>query len=186
MNIETLTDKLGASGLLVLDGEPLLTTCPPEAASQASACGPEHGRVDEVIDLKRRDGLRDVNAAWYRLATRFGLFGERGEFLTFVNLGEDDEIDFRWLQVKLQECWNMAGSTEGTINGPSLDGLLTMSPHGDVIIEGTTYQGGVAAVLAVPNPHRALPIRRLAESIMRSGKLPPGEAASIGAWLDRG
>ncbi|MDX2650451.1 hypothetical protein PV341_44275 [Streptomyces sp. PA03-1a] len=99
MNIETLTDKLGASGLLVLDGEPLLTTCPPEAASQASACGPEHGRVDEVIDLKRRDGLRDVNAAWYRLATRFGLFGERGEFLTFVNLGEDDEIDFRWLQV---------------------------------------------------------------------------------------
>jgi hypothetical protein len=90
MNIEAFTGKLAASGLILLDGEPVLTSCPPEAASQASACGPEHGRVDEVIDLKRPDALRDVNAAWYRLATRFGLFGERGEFLLFVNLSDDD------------------------------------------------------------------------------------------------
>ncbi|MEU6932494.1 hypothetical protein AB0A05_25445 [Streptomyces sp. NPDC046374] len=187
MNIQALTDKLAMSGLSLLRGEPPLTTCPAEAASQASACGPEHGRVDEVIDLKRPDALRDVNAAWYRLATRFGLFGEQGEFLLFANLGDgDDDIDFRWLQVKIQDSWNMAGSTEGTINGPAFDGLLTMSPQGGVIIEGTTYQGDMASVLAVPNPHRALPIRRYAESIMRSGKLQPGEVASIGAWLDRG
>ncbi|MFG3379476.1 hypothetical protein [Streptomyces sp. NPDC047999] len=186
MNIEALTGKLAASGLNLLGCEPVVTTCPPEAASQASACGPEHGRVDEVIDLKRPDALRDVNAVWYRLATRFALFGERGEFLLFANLSDDDDdIDFGWLPVKLQESWNMAGSAEGTINGPSLDGLLTMSPHGDVIIEGTTYQGGMATVLAVPNPQRALPIRRFAENIMRSGNIPPEKAASIGAWLDR-
>ncbi|MFI5862484.1 hypothetical protein [Streptomyces sp. NPDC051546] len=79
----------------------------------------------------------------------------------------------------------LAGSTAGTVNGPASGGLSTMSPQGDVIIEGTTYEGGTAAVLAVPNPHRALPVRRYTESLLPSGELPPGEAAGIGTWLER-
>ncbi|MFJ8852807.1 hypothetical protein [Streptomyces sp. NPDC102437] len=185
MRMETLAGELAASGLTLLGGEPVLATCPPEAATLASACGPEHGRIDEVVDLKRPNALQDVNAAWHRLATRFGLFGEQGEFLLFVNLGGDGDSDFSWVRVKLRGGWNMAGATEGTINGPASDGLLTMSPRGGVIIEGTTYEDGMASVLAVPNPHRALPIRRFSESIMRSGEVEPGEAASIGRWLDQ-
>ncbi len=173
------------SGITLLGVEKTATSCPPHAASQTTACGSWDGRVDEVIDFDSLDPLREVNEAWFSLASRFRLFGDGGGFLLLVNLHDDPgDIDLHWASVRLQEDWNVAGSRPSTINGPSRDGLLTMSPSGDVIIVGSTYQEYMA-VLAVPNPHRASAIRHYAQGMLRGGVLLADEAENVTRWLAR-
>lgn len=161
-----------------------MTSCPPEAA-HATSCGPWDGRVDIVVEFDSPDPLQEVDDAWSELASRFGLFGESGEFLLLVNLHDDPyDSDLYWARVRLQENWTLAGSNSATVNGPARDGLATMSPSGDVIIVGTTNQEDMS-VLAVPRPHRASAIRKFAQSMLRDGELTADEAENVKRWLAR-
>ncbi|MFB7335685.1 hypothetical protein ACFC00_29205 [Streptomyces adustus] len=90
----------------------------PEYVSPASA-GPEHGRFDsqpdEVADLGASDFADKVNAGWHRMATRYGLFDGKHEFLLTVGrarLGEepDDEPYEVWFRVQLLDDWDLVGS----------------------------------------------------------------------------
>ncbi|MFI5982409.1 hypothetical protein ACIBEA_16185 [Streptomyces sp. NPDC051555] len=180
---EDLATTLALSGITLLGIDETVTSCPPDAASQTTACGPWDGRVDEVVEFDSPDPLQAVDEAWWRLACQFDLFGAEGEFLLLVNLHDDPyDSDSYWARVRLQEKWTVAGSNSSTINGPSLDGLITMSPTGTVIIEGSTYQDYMS-VLAVPSPHRASAIRKFTEFMLREHKLSADEAESVARWL---
>ena len=181
---EELSTTLVSSGVTLLAIEQTVTSCPPEAAC-ATSCGPWDGRVDIVVEYDSPDPLQEVDDAWFELASRFGLFGESGEFLLLVNLHDDPyDSDLYWARVRLQENWTVAGSSSATINGPARDGLATMSPSGDVIIVGTTNQEDMS-VLAVPRPHRASAIRKFAQFMLRDGKLTADEAENLKRWLAR-
>ncbi|MEU8463956.1 hypothetical protein [Streptomyces sp. NPDC029003] len=165
--------------------EKTVAACPPEVASLAASCGPEDGRVDEVIQYENADSLRDVNRAWMRLASRFELFGKEREFLLCVRA--DDESDPIWARVRLGENWNIAGRSPSTIPGPArpwTSGLLTMSLSGSVVIIGTTYEQYMS-VLALPHPHRAPDIRRYAHYVLEKGTLSEQECENVKAWLDQ-
>ncbi|WRZ95652.1 hypothetical protein OHB54_45655 [Streptomyces sp. NBC_01007] len=182
---EELSRTLASSGVTLLAVERTVTSCPPQAA-HATSCGPQDGRVDIVVEYGSPDPLQEVDDAWFGLASRFGLFGESGEFLLMVNLHDDEpyDSDLYWARVRLQEQWTVAGSNRETINGPALDGLATMSPTGDVIIVGTKNQKDLS-VLAVPRPHRASAIRKFAQFMLRNGELTTDEADNVKRWLAR-
>ncbi|MGW5851046.1 hypothetical protein ACWFQ8_24390 [Streptomyces sp. NPDC055254] len=141
--------------------------------------------MDEIIQYGSPDPLRDVNNAWIRLASQFGLFGKEREFLLGVRA--DEESDSVWARVRLGEEWNVAGHSPSTITGPCrpwTGGLLTMSLSGSVVIIGTTYEQCMA-VLALPDPHRVPVIRRYAQYVMAKGKLSEWEDENLRAWLDQ-
>ncbi len=86
--------------------------------------------------------------------------------------------------MRLGADWNVAGDRPTTINGPTWDGLITMSVNGDVIVEGSTGQRETD-VLAVPNPHKASAIRHYVEFMLRNGELSGVEADNVRNWLAR-
>ncbi|MFB8241046.1 hypothetical protein ACFC58_31365 [Kitasatospora purpeofusca] len=185
VNNEQLSARLADSGLILVCVEETVTSCPPSAAFAATGCGPDDGRVDIVVEYDSPDPLGDVNRAWYAQATRFGLFGDTGEFLLLVNMHDDPyDADLRWARVRLGPLWNVSGDRSTTINGPTLDGLITMSVHGDVIVEGSTGQRAMD-VLAVPNPHKASAIRHYIGFMLRNGELSGLEADNVKNWLAR-
>ncbi|MEU6495303.1 hypothetical protein ABZ890_33740 [Streptomyces sp. NPDC046984] len=180
-----MSTTLASSGVTLLAIERTVTSCPPEAAHAATSCGPEDGRVDIIVEYDSPDPLQEVDDAWFGLALRFGLFGESGEFLLLVNLHDDPyDSDLYWARVRLQATWTVVGSNSTTINGPAGDGLGTMSPSGDVLIVGTTYEEYMS-VLAVPHPHRASAIRKYAQFMLRDGKLAADETKNVKTWLAR-
>ncbi|MFI8389186.1 hypothetical protein [Streptomyces sp. NPDC085540] len=141
--------------------------------------------MDVIVNYDSPSPLREVDEAWFTLASRFGLFAEDGTFLLLVNLLDDvDDIDLRWARVRLNQEWTVAGDNPATINGPGKRGLCTMSAVGDVVIVGTTYEEYMS-VLAVPDPHRASAIKHHAEGLLRSGNLSAGEAENVKRWLER-
>ncbi|MFC5664559.1 hypothetical protein ACFP3U_16390 [Kitasatospora misakiensis] len=138
-----------------------------------------------MVEYDSPDPLGDVNRAWFAQATRFGLFGDTGEFLLWVDIHDEPYGgDLRWARVRLGPNWNIAGDRPTTINGPTRDGLITMSVHGDVIVEGSTGQHNME-VLAVPNPHKASAIRHYVEFMLRDGELSGVEAENVRNWLGR-
>ncbi|MEV6976264.1 hypothetical protein [Kitasatospora sp. NPDC093806] len=185
MNTEQLSVLLAASGLILVGLEETVTSCPPNAAFAATGCGPEDGRVDIVVEYDGPDPLGDVDRAWFAQATRFGLLGDSGEFLLQVNVHDDPyDADLRWARVRLGPQWSVAGDRTTTINGPTRDGLITMSLRGDVIVEGSTGQENMR-VLAVPNPHRASAIRHYVGFMLQDGRLSGVDADNVRNWLAR-
>ncbi|MFD9517924.1 hypothetical protein [Streptomyces sp. NPDC059979] len=138
--------------------------------------------MDEVVQYDSPDQFREVNEAWIRLATRFGLFGKEREFLHCVRA--DDASEAVWARVKLGDDWHIAGRVPNTIRGPWTGGLLTMSLSGSVVVLGTTYEEYMS-VLALPHPHRVPVISRYARYYMEKGKLSATECANLAAWLNQ-
>lgn len=182
--MDELIAELAASGVVALPGRPPVM-CPTEAAV-LSVCQPEDGRIDEIINLADPGARHLVNDAFLQLASRFGLFGEHGDFLLAVNYERDGlGDDVQWIRVRLADSWDMAGGYYGTICGPSGDGLLAMSLDGKLIMSATTYESGLASVIALPDPHRAAPVRRAVGYLLDSKKTPDTEKETIRAWLDQ-
>lgn len=81
-----------------------------------ASCRPEHGRfdsrADEVIDVDDPQMPAKVNAGWWRMATEYGLFDHRREFLVSVDYKDQEgaEPDYAWIRVRLSEQWDLAGS----------------------------------------------------------------------------
>ncbi|MFJ4672749.1 hypothetical protein [Kitasatospora purpeofusca] len=185
MNTEQLSSRLAESGIHLVCLKEMVTSCPPSATFAATGCGPEDGRVDIKVDYNSPDPLEEVNRAWFAQATRFGLLGETGEFLLLVNMHDDPyDADPRGARVRLGADWNVAGDRPTTINGPTWDGLITMSVNGDVIVEGSTGQREMD-VLAVPNPHKASAIRHYIGFMLRNGELSGLETDNVRNWLAR-
>lgn len=182
MDAHALSAALASSGISLVRIEETVRTCPPEVAGLATSCGPEDGRVDEVVHYDGPAQFREVNDAWMRLATRFGLFGKDREFLLCVRA--DDASDSVWARVRLGDDWNIAGRVPNAIRGPWTGGLLTMSLSGSVVILGTTYEEYMS-VLALPAPHRAPVVRRYARYVIEQGDLSEPERENLAAWLDR-
>ncbi|MGW2402470.1 hypothetical protein ACWCYY_38590 [Kitasatospora sp. NPDC001664] len=180
-----ITPALIRAGIVLHGIEPD-TSCPPQSASMAAACGPWDGRVDIEIGHDDPDFTAAVNAAWSRQADDFGLLSHNGQFLLLANLYPDpsEDAELRWLRVSLGEHWNLAGATQGGIIGPLGDGLFTMSLDGEVIIEGTTYEGR-SSVLAVPRPYRAEPFRSWTRHLINEWKQSGEDTLRAEAWLAR-
>lgn len=107
---------LAPAGLLFLervDGE-IVYPLPPHRLP--ASCLPEHGRFDakpdEVVDVTDPDMSAIVNAGWWRMATEYGLFDERREFLLGVDYRDPDAVDpeYAWVRVRLNDEWDLAGS----------------------------------------------------------------------------
>ncbi|GAA2752857.1 hypothetical protein [Kitasatospora cinereorecta] len=171
---------------IVLHGIEPNTSCPPQAASIAAACGPWDGRVDIAVRRDDPDFTAAVNAAWLRQATEFRLRSQDGHFLLLVNLYPDplEDFDLRWARVSLADDWNLAGPAIGGIVGPLGDGLFTMSIDGEVIIEGTTYSDE-SSVLAVPQPYRAEPFRSWTRHLIDEWSQKGEDTRWAEAWLAR-
>ncbi|MFI0824398.1 hypothetical protein ACH4Q7_08075 [Streptomyces roseolus] len=182
MDTHALSATLASFGISLQGIEETVKTCPPEVAGLATSCGPEDGRVDEVIHYDSPTQFRDVNDAWMRLATRFGLLGTERQFLLCVRA--DDASDAVWARVRLGDDWNIAGRVPNAIRGPWTGGLLTMSLSGSVVVLGTTYQEYMS-VLALPDPHRVPVLRRYAQYMIEQGDLSEPERENVAAWLDQ-
>jgi hypothetical protein len=180
--MDALVTELAASGVIVVSRRPPVV-CPTEAAV-ISACTPKDGRIDELVNLSDPDARNQVNDAFLRLASRYGLFGENGDFLLTVNLKRDGiGIDIQWIRVRLADSWDMSGRYSRTICGPSRDGFLAMSLDGEVMISATTYEGNLGSVIALPAPYRAAPIRRAVGYLLDSERIPDEEKAAMRTWL---
>jgi hypothetical protein len=81
-----------------------------------ASCLDEHGRFDsepdEIVDVDDPDMPAKVNAGWWRMATEFGLFDERREFLLGVDYRDPDAVhpEHAWVRVRLADEWDLAGS----------------------------------------------------------------------------
>ncbi|MFF0292652.1 hypothetical protein ACFYST_01260 [Kitasatospora sp. NPDC004614] len=176
---------LARAGLVFHGIEPS-TSCPPDAASTATACGPEHGRVDIGIRRDDPDFTRKVDEAWLRQATDFQLLTDDGQFLLLANLEPDkwEDSDLRWLRVSLGDSWSLAGPVQGGIVGALGDGLITMSLDGEVIIEGSTY-ATESSVLAVPRPYLAEPFQTWTRHLIDEWQQNGEDTERAEAWLSR-
>ncbi|MFJ3861799.1 hypothetical protein ACIPRL_36975 [Streptomyces sp. NPDC090085] len=118
-------DVLAPAGLRLVERvqQDVLLPPLPRHVSPASA-GAEHGRFDshpdEVADLNTSDFADKVNAGWHRMATEYGLFDQRREFLLAVGrgrLGEDPDGEPYevWFRVQLLDDWDLVGSEVGML-----------------------------------------------------------------------
>jgi hypothetical protein len=113
-----MTAQIALAGLLFVErivGEVQLPPLPP-GSSPASVMPGHHGRFgslpDEIVDVEARDMPDKVNASWYRMATEYGLFDARREFLLNVySVGmEGEEDEAAWVRVRLLDSWDLARS----------------------------------------------------------------------------
>lgn len=95
-----------------------------------ASCGPEHGRfdsrADEVVDVDDPQMPGKVNAGWWRMATEYGLFDDRREFLVSVDYNDHDGVgpDYAWIRVRLSEQWDLAGSGSNALRS-TFGGVFT-------------------------------------------------------------
>jgi hypothetical protein len=88
------------------------------AASSLTEDGRFDSEPDEVADVDDSDMVAKINGGWLRMATEFGLFDERREFLLGVNYSCDVlEPEWAWVRVRLAERWDLAGSEVELLRG---------------------------------------------------------------------
>ncbi|MEO3770936.1 hypothetical protein [Micromonospora sp. B9E7] len=133
---------------------------PPQKS--AASCLPEHGRFDnrpeEVVRVDDPDLSLKVNAAWWRMASEYGLLDDRREFLFSAGIEDADaeESVVIWVRVRLLDEWNLTGG--GPLLGSSLASLFTdrfvpefimASLDGRMVLETTVWGNGTVSTVVI-------------------------------------
>jgi len=113
---------LAPAGLVFIERVQGEVRLPLKPNRSAASSRPEDGRFDarpdEVVDVDDPGLVTKLNAGWLRMATEFGLFDERREFLINVDYSKDAaEPERAWVRVRLQGDWDIAGSEVEQLRG---------------------------------------------------------------------
>ncbi|MEU0557628.1 hypothetical protein [Dactylosporangium sp. NPDC006015] len=182
----TVKRDLAAAGLLVTEraDEQPEGLIPPIVVAQAASCPPGDRRTDVVLDRGDPQLTQKANAGWHQLSSEAGLFSEGdGRFLLGLP-GEEEGIS-SWIQVRLEESWDIAGRGAASLlgSGAGRPEFVALSLDGSVISCGTTGQCSVE-LLVVKQPECSHVLRRFAESLTSASYADPRDRLASRQWLD--
>lgn len=162
---------LAAAGLLFLEHVSDEVALPLPGGRGPASLSREHGRFDatpdEIVDLADPDLAAKLNAGWWRMATEYGLFNQRREFLLHVNYQDylteqNQEPEFIWIRVRLADKWDLGGggaerlrSTFASLFTQRYVPEFTMaSLDGRMVLNTTVWGDGTISTLVI-RPDRA-------------------------------
>jgi hypothetical protein len=160
--------ELAAAGLQFVERVRGKVRLPLPPGKSAATCRCEDGRFDsrsdEIVDVKDLDLSAKVNAGWWRMATEYGLFDERREFLLTADYRDpgDREPELAWVRVRLLDGWNLAGSGApalqswfaGVFTDRFVPEFTMLSLDGRVLLNTTVWGNGTVSTIVI-RPHRA-------------------------------
>ena len=136
---------------------------PLPASRSAASCRREHGRFDsrpdEVVDVNDPHLPAKVNAAWWRMATEYGLLNEQREFLLLIDYRDPNarEPELKWVKVQLPDEWDLAGSGvtalqsyfAGLFTDRFVPELTMLSLDGQALLNATVWGNGTVSTIVI-------------------------------------
>jgi len=194
--------SLRRAGLRMVEGGMPGAPLPVLTAWLLAACSPyADGRRDSRTSgrpwldgwlLTHPGFVERANAAWFRLAEKYGLFGPGREFLLAGPACDDGDDAPAWRRVRLLDDWDLvgAGAASGLLGSRAgCPEFVASSLDGRVAVQCTTEEDGVISIVTT-EPWQAPTIRTHMARIIERAALPPDrpdvpprDRAWARAWL---
>ncbi|WP_432926351.1 hypothetical protein ACQPZZ_35610 [Microbispora sp. CA-135349] len=197
LKVDLLAPVMKGCGLRFL-GFRYSTGIPAFAAGMVTSCYPGEGRRDRTVGLDDPALVPKANADWYALATEYGLFSAKRQFLLSINvpIGSDEGetapgnemVEPVWGLVELLEDWDIMGkgAAAGITGGPYGRPAFVMSAlDGSVFVQGTVWQDCIGTAV-LPNPHRVQSLRNVVQRSVGKPYRTAAENEDALTWLARG
>ncbi|MFI1445043.1 hypothetical protein [Streptomyces fructofermentans] len=189
MDTETLAQAMKDCGLKFL-GFRRGTGIPTYVAGMVMSCSTDEGRRDRTTALDDPARVPKANAAWFELATEFGLFSVDRQFLLSISVPRPDAVDDTdvegvWGLVELMDDWDImgAGCAAGITGSPYGCPAFVMSAlDGSVFVQGTVWQDSIGTAVLL-NPHRVQSLRDIARLNVGKPYRSAAEDEDTLAWL---